>query len=132
QQTHRCLSNFIQWQVAGSGLQRSLRILQFAPLSFDVSVQEILFSLCSGGTLYLIDNDLREDVRALGRFILDHRIQVIDVPFSVLNLLINESDVLERAFDLLHIISAGEPLQLTTKLRTLMEQRPELVLHNHY
>jgi tyrocidine synthetase III len=131
-QTHRCLANFVQWQVNDSGIERGLRILQFAALSFDVSVQEILFSLISGGCLYLITNELRQDINLLGAFIAANGIQVIDVPFSVLNLLISCSDKIWQAAGLRHIISAGEPLLMTPKLKNLLKGRPELTLHNHY
>jgi amino acid adenylation domain-containing protein len=131
-QVHRCLANFVDWQVSGAGIERGLRTLQFAALSFDVSVQEILFSLVSGGCLYLVTSAMRRDLDGIARIIEEEDIEIIDVPFSVLCALVNSERGLRRAAALRHIISAGEPLRLTHQLRELLEQRPELTLHNHY
>ena len=49
--SHRPLSNLIIWQRESSTLQKGAKTLQFAPVSFDVSFQEIFSTWCSGGTL---------------------------------------------------------------------------------
>ena len=40
-------------------------VLQFAALSFDVAFQETFSTLCHGGTLVLLDEGVRKDIRAL-------------------------------------------------------------------
>ena len=131
-QTHRCLANFVQWQVQAAGFERGLRVLLFAALSFDVSVQEILFSLASGGCLYAPEPDERRDLPRLARFMARHRIEVADFPFSVIQLLLTLDQSPFRSPALRHLISAGEPLRITPELRALLRERPELTLHNHY
>lgn len=39
-------------------MQENSRILQFAPLSFDASISEIIMALCSGAKLYLFPPNL--------------------------------------------------------------------------
>ena len=49
--SHGSISNMIGWQLQSSRAKAGTRTLQFASLSFDVSFQEIISTLCSGGTL---------------------------------------------------------------------------------
>lgn len=61
---HRALDNYQEWQVrAPSGAARG-KTLQYAPLSFDVSFQEIYTTLSGGGTLHMISEDQRRDMPA--------------------------------------------------------------------
>ena len=50
---HRALSNLIEWQLHQPTFREGARTLQFASMSFDVSIQEIFSTWCSGGTLVL-------------------------------------------------------------------------------
>ena len=61
---HRTLVNLISWQQSGTGLRGTT--LQFAPLSFDVSFQEIFSTLCAGGTLVLVPEKLRRTLQDCG------------------------------------------------------------------
>ncbi|MEU0240458.1 amino acid adenylation domain-containing protein [Nocardiopsis sp. NPDC006198] len=131
-QTHRCLANFVAWQVAESGLGRGRRVLQSAPLSFDVSVQEMFYTLASGGCLYVPDKDVKSDVRALVDFIIEARIEVVDFPQSLIETIMLLPTNFRHAPALRHIVSAGEVVRITPALEELLEQRPELTIHNHY
>ena len=82
--THRCLLNIVEWQ---SGLIESkLKTLQYAPHSFDVSIQEMLFSLATGGMLYLIENETRYNMQLIADIIEKESIEILTLPFSSLNL----------------------------------------------
>ncbi|WP_170068019.1 amino acid adenylation domain-containing protein [Lentzea guizhouensis] len=131
-QTHRCLANFVAWQVADSGLGRGRRVLQSAPLSFDVSVQEIFYTLASGGCLCVPDKDTKSDVRALVDFIVDEEVEVVDFPQSLIETIMSLPTNFQHAPALRHIVSAGEVVRITPALEALLEQRPELTIHNHY
>lgn len=131
-QTHRCLANFTAWQVAGSGLGRGRRILQCASPSFDVSVQEIFHSLLSGGCLYVTDSRTRRDLPGLARRILADAIEIVDLPFSAINILFGPDALIAEAPALRHLISAGEPLTVTPAIAAFLARNPEVVLHNHY
>jgi len=48
---HAPLVNLLQWQRKHSKATAGTKTLQFAPLSFDVSFQELFATLGTGGTL---------------------------------------------------------------------------------
>ena len=54
---HRGLYNMAQAQIETFNLQPTNRILQFASLSFDASIFEIVMALRTGGTLYLANSE---------------------------------------------------------------------------
>ena len=59
-------------------------VAQFAPISFDVSAQEILSALTSGKTLNLLTNDTRRDPEALWSWLAERRVQELFVPNLVI------------------------------------------------
>jgi non-ribosomal peptide synthetase component F len=81
------LCNLIAWQIKDSTMSANSRTLQFSPLTFDVSFQEIFCTLSIGGTLCLIDDELRLDASALLDFIAAHQINRLFLPFVALQAL---------------------------------------------
>ncbi|GIE90982.1 non-ribosomal peptide synthetase [Actinoplanes regularis] len=51
QMGHGPLANLTSWQIAALSMDTETRFLQYAPLGFDVSFQEILPTLAAGGTV---------------------------------------------------------------------------------
>ncbi|MFB8180543.1 amino acid adenylation domain-containing protein [Streptomyces sp. NPDC055966] len=131
-QTHRTLANLAAWQAGGSGLGRERRVLQCAPLTFDVSVQEIFYTLASGGCLYVPRPEVRRDPRDLMDYIIGEAVEVVDFPQSLIDILMSLPVTLEDAPALRHVISAGETVRVTPELSGLLTRRPEITLHNHY
>ncbi|MCP4404621.1 MAG: amino acid adenylation domain-containing protein [bacterium] len=129
-QTHRCVSNLIQWQLDQIG--GGWRILQYASLGFDASMQETLFSLVSGNTLYVIPEEMRYDMPTLAEFLAEHRIELFIMPFSPLHLLFQEDTLIKKNPALRHIITAGEVLQMFPELQSYLKTHPEVQLHNQY
>ncbi len=131
---HRPLVNLVDWQLKQSVLlPTGARTLQFTSLSFDVSFQEIFSTWCSGGTLVLIPAELRLAPRELWRFIAEQKIARIFLPFVALQQLADAA-ALEgiTATELREVITAGEQLQVTPRLRELFARHPNATLHNHY
>ena len=64
---HRILANLVRWGLDGRGFETPARTLQFAPITFDVSFQEIFTCWASGGTLVLIDEERRRDPKPCSR-----------------------------------------------------------------
>ncbi|CAM2068729.1 Non-ribosomal peptide synthase/polyketide synthase [Sulfidibacter corallicola] len=128
--THRCLNHLVAWQrrELGSGL----RVAAYAPLGFDVSIQEMLFTLCGGGCLYVVSEDRRRDLAGLTSLLLKHHIQMITMPFSALDLLFGDED-LDVTFPALRFLcTSGEALRRTAGLTGFLSRHPEVVLHNQY
>jgi tyrocidine synthetase-3 len=132
--SHDCLTNLIRWQNEESGIDGSLRCLQFTSINFCVSFQEIMGTLTCGGELYLIGDIQRQDIDYLMNFLSRHRIENLYLPFSYLNFLFNESSRWNQAFEhsLKNIITAGEQLKITAGLKRFLDLNPHLKLHNHY
>lgn len=134
---HRTLANFVAWHVSHPRLGRPAIALQFAPLSFDVSLQEIASTLATGGTLVLVDEDTRQDPFAMLKHLRKHDVQRLFLPFVMLDALAvaNEDSLtnpVHSGLGLQDIISAGESLRLTAPIRRFVEQFQDCVLHNHY
>ena len=128
--THRGLGNLIAWQVAEYG--GPARAVQFASFSFDVSFQEVFTTWCSGGTLLLVTDELRKDVKRMLRFLSEQQVERIDVPFVYLQQLAEAyADDDSLPLRLREIISAGEQLESTSQIAQLCE-RLGCRLFNHY
>jgi len=127
------LVNLIDWQIQNSEAAQGTKTLQFAPLSFDVSFQEIFATLSTGGELVLIDDDLRLDPLSLLQFIEAKQINRIFVPFVALQLLA-ETAVTHGIYpaSLQEIMTAGEQLKITNQLRSFFEHLPQCNLYNQY
>jgi len=130
---HRPLCNLIWWQIQNATLPEGARTLQFAPLSFDVSFQEIFSTLCSGGTLVLIPEDMRRDPAELLGCLADQSVERLFLPFVALQQLAEGADGQGAALtSLREVITAGEQLQITRPLASLFSDLKDCTLHNQY
>ncbi|MGY3453936.1 amino acid adenylation domain-containing protein [Bradyrhizobium sp. USDA 4353] len=81
---HRGLVNLALAQIALFDLSEDSRIVQFASLSFDASVWDIVMALCSGAELHLIGRDAHRDASLLLDYLADHRITHATLPPAML------------------------------------------------
>ncbi|HVG14009.1 MAG TPA: amino acid adenylation domain-containing protein, partial [Chitinophagaceae bacterium] len=127
------LANLLQWQEESSIAKSSTHTLQFAPLTFDVSFQEIFSTLTTGGTLFLIGDDLRLDPYRLLQFINEHKINRLFLPFVALQNLA-EVAVANAVFppSLAEIMTAGEQLKITPHVVRFFSGLNNCVLYNQY
>jgi amino acid adenylation domain-containing protein len=130
---HAALANLLSWQQKYSKSAPGFNTLQFAPLSFDVSFQEIFATLTTGGTLVLVDDDLRVDPYQLLRYIYQHHVNRIFLPFVVLQYLTEAADA-EKYFPscLTEVMTAGEQLKVTPQIVRFFSALPGSVLFNQY
>jgi amino acid adenylation domain-containing protein/thioester reductase-like protein len=127
------LVNLIWWENKKNTVCEKGRTLQFAPISFDVSFQEIFATLTSGGTLYTINEDLRIDMINLVRYIGQHSMERIFLPYVALNHMCEltySMNLIPKS--LKEVVTAGEQLQISNHLIHFFEALPDCVLHNHY
>lgn len=129
----KALVNLIHWQNNLTNLGVPAKTLQFAPVSFDVSFQELFTTWTTGGTLYLISDEMRLNAIRLLEFISEHKIERLFLPFIALQHLA-EVAVNGKLFpeSLKDIITAGEQLQITRAIHQFFSKLPECKLHNHY
>ncbi len=127
---HRGLVNLIHWQTAG---WRRPRVLQLASLSFDVSFQEIFTTLCSGGTLVLVTEEVQRDPWALWGTITREAIERLFVPFVALHQLAEEMHRHEVPGGcLVSVMTAGEQLRVTPRIANMFRILDGCTLENQY
>ncbi|MBW4933391.1 polyketide synthase [Marinobacter sp. F4206] len=130
---HGTLDNLISWQNNHYEAGTRYRTLQFSALSFDVSFQEIFSTLTQGGTLYLVDQDLKQDFRRLLEFIADNEIERIFLPYIALLQLVMWANRLKLyPASLREVITAGEQLVVSKELRTAFNALKNVTLSNQY
>ncbi|MFN6487124.1 MULTISPECIES: non-ribosomal peptide synthetase, partial [unclassified Nostoc] len=127
------LCNHILWHRDNLKISRDAKTLQFASISFDVSFQEIFTTWCSGGTLFLITEELRRDALALLGFLQEKQIQRMFLPvvglqqlaeFAISNELVNTH--------LREIITSGDQLRITPAIYDWLGKLTDCTLHNQY
>lgn len=134
---HRPLVNLLWWHLhaadapgAGNPVARTL---QFAPISFDVSFQEIFSTWTSGGTLVLVPEELRIDPDSLLEYINRHAIERLYLPVVALLQLADVHAAGGAApATVREVITAGEALLVTPAVASLFAAMPGCTLHNHY
>ncbi|AGB25697.1 amino acid adenylation enzyme/thioester reductase family protein [Mycobacterium sp. JS623] len=130
---HRALANLITWQNRQTSGAVGSSTLQFAPLSFDVSFQEIFSTLCGGGTLRLVSEAQRKDSVALVRLVADEGIERVFLPFVALQAFAEAAcSTCTWPASLRVLISSGEQLRVTPEIRRLCTRLPGVLLENQY
>ncbi|MBV8887999.1 MAG: amino acid adenylation domain-containing protein [Chroococcidiopsidaceae cyanobacterium CP_BM_RX_35] len=84
---HQGLCNLAEAQIRFLNLQPQHRILQFASLSFDASIFEMVMALRIGATLYLAAEEELKSVPALLNFLQDNQITNVTLPPTLLSVL---------------------------------------------
>ncbi|MBW4629686.1 MAG: amino acid adenylation domain-containing protein [Brasilonema octagenarum HA4186-MV1] len=127
------LCNLILWQLQNNTISTGAKTLQFAPISFDVSFQEMFSTWFSGGTLFLTGEELRRDPVALLNFLQEKAVERLFVPFVALQQLA-EVAIGSKLINshLREIITAGEQLQITPAISQWFSKLNDCTLHNHY
>ena len=123
--SHLAFANLIGWQTQRVGFAPGARTSQFVSWSFDVSLQEIFSTLCSGGSLVIVEEAMRRDPAALLRLIDEQSIERLFVPSAFLQSLAEYIQVGGAApGSLKEVITAGEQLQVTRSLMQAFAAMP--------
>lgn len=130
---HSCLDNMVTWQCADS-VRPDLRTAQFAPLNFDVCFQEILGTLCGGGTLVIVPETLRRDPFRFLDWLAENRVERLFLPYVALHMLAVAASAKDGPLDLalVEVNVAGEQMLCTPPIRELFAALPQARLGNHY
>ncbi|MGB8192325.1 MAG: non-ribosomal peptide synthase/polyketide synthase, partial [Chitinophagaceae bacterium] len=100
---HRSIANTVQSQQFIFDVHPGFHHLQFASASFDASVSEIFVALCSGGSLYIVNEEEKKDPALLKNFIDSNNIDIATIPPAYLQLLnVEDLRTLKR------LVTAGE------------------------
>jgi amino acid adenylation domain-containing protein len=131
--SQRALFNLVEWQIRQPTPLDAPRTLQFTPLTFDVSMQEMFSTWAAGGTLVLIPEETRRDPEATLRWIDEQRVErlfIIFTPFQRIAEAADRTGIVPRR--LREVITAGEQLQITPAVRRFFERLPRCSLTNQY
>lgn len=129
--SHRGLSRLIDWQVASG--PPGLRTAQFTATAFDVTFQEVLSTLATGGCLVVVPEEVRRDPGALLATIVRERVERLFQPYVALQLLavaVQRTGTVPES--LRHVVTAGERLIITPAIGELFAALPYCRLDNHY
>lgn len=128
---HKNAVNLVQHCTKSAGLDLK-KVLQFSAISFDVSFSEIFYTLCSGGTLYLIDEITRKSIPGVLELVSKHTISTVFLPMSLLQALFSDPVYADSIPDCIrHIQTAGEQVLISEGMKKYLK-RNNVVLHNHY
>jgi non-ribosomal peptide synthetase component F len=130
---HGPLANLIDWQRRHSGCGPESRTLQFAPLSFDVSFQELFATWAVGGAVVLVEEAARRDPEQLMDLIDRHGVERLFLPYVALQQLARYACATRRTCpSLREVVSAGEQLFVTPAIRSFFAELTQASLENQY
>ncbi|MCX4390114.1 amino acid adenylation domain-containing protein [Micromonospora peucetia] len=130
---HRPLLNLAAWQISAMEHDATTRFLQYAPLGFDVSFQEIIPTLASGGTVVSRVPADRRDFPALIRRIEETRVSHLFIPVAALRSFVQAVRRASAHFPgLRRVCVSGEQLLVDDEIRRFFVDHPECVLVNLY
>ena len=132
QLSHAGLANLLRWQIAHERLGKAARTLQFASFSFDVSFQELFSTWATGGCLVMVEEELRQDLNALAKFIAAEQIQRLYLPFAAFQPIAETLVAIGSQPALQDVIVAGEQLQVSPEVSSLFATLNDAALHNQY
>ncbi|MCP3062578.1 non-ribosomal peptide synthase/polyketide synthase [Myxococcus sp. K38C18041901] len=129
--SHRAVGNMLWWLMKRA-VKPDATTLQFASLNFDVSFQELFGTWCLGGKVLLINGSLRQDPPAMLRYMREHRVERLFLPFVALQAMCDAALTQKELPPLGEIVTAGEQLQVTPALLAFFDRLPECTLENQY
>ncbi|MGW4162041.1 non-ribosomal peptide synthetase [Streptomyces sp. NPDC004788] len=127
------LLNLTGWQIAALGMDRDTRFLQYAPLGFDVSFQEIVPTLAAGGTVVSREPVDRRDFPGLVRHVADAEVTHIYLPVAALRPFVQAAQARGTRFTALrYVCVSGEQLLVDEQIRAFFVDHPHCELVNLY
>ena len=127
---HLPACHLIRWHAGNMPVNAGMRVLQLAPLSFDVSFQEIFATLAEGGTLVLINEAMRRDPQGLRRWLAEQHVNRLFLTPVLLYRLAELSG--PPLPDLHDVTAAGEQLRITPAVVRFFTEHPGATLRNQY
>ncbi|MEM7134163.1 MAG: amino acid adenylation domain-containing protein [Chloroflexota bacterium] len=128
---HRSLVNMLWWHKETRPSVQGVRTLQFCAVSFDFSFHEIFSTLCLGGTLMLVPEEIRQNPFAVAQFVQEQKIQKLFLPVTALLQLAEAADEQTMPTALKEVITTGEQMRITPAVANLFRGTGAM-LHNHY
>ncbi|HST47696.1 amino acid adenylation domain-containing protein [Jatrophihabitans sp.] len=129
--SHASIANLLDHWLARMGPLDGARAALWSSIGFDVSVQEILLPLTTGGTLYLVPEEVRVDPDALMGWLREHRITQAYLPPAYLHWIDEAPAERLAGLALRQLLVGVEPLP-ELALHRMTEELPGLRILNGY
>lgn len=127
----KALNKFLEWSIPAYGASENDVWGQFSFLSFDLSIVDIFTCLCSGATLYAM-NEIQSKTYRPDRLIEKEKITIWHSVPSAVEFMIKNSKSKSCDFSSLKLMSfCGEPLK-KHQVEFLFEKNKELKIFNTY
>ncbi|WP_216213653.1 non-ribosomal peptide synthetase [Amycolatopsis aidingensis] len=127
------LANLAAWQVGTLQMGPDSRFLQYAPLGFDVSFQEIMPTLLAGGTLVSRRPVDRLDLPALARRVATTGVTHVYLPAAALGTFTQAARTAgDELPNVRFLCVAGEQVVADEGIQRFFTERPHIVLVNMY
>ncbi|MFP2910748.1 amino acid adenylation domain-containing protein, partial [Pyxidicoccus sp. 3LFB2] len=127
---HRGMLNHLLGMQRGLGMGPEDVLAQTAPLSFDISIWQMLGALAAGGTTFVVEDDVVREPPRLAAALRDAGATVVELVPSLLQALLEDSA--EAPLPALrHMLTIGEALPPAT-CRAWFERYPRVPLVNAY
>ncbi|WP_329066129.1 non-ribosomal peptide synthetase [Streptomyces sp. NBC_01429] len=131
--TEGALLNLVSWQIDAFGMNGRTRFLQYAPLGFDVSFQELLPTLAAGGTVISREPADRRDFPALVERLRESGVTHVYLPVAALRPFVQAAQSADAVLaELRKVCVSGEQLLVDDEIRAFFRSRPQLELINLY
>lgn len=130
---HGALAHFVASTRGLYGVAPADRLLQFAPLHFDASLEEIFVALCHGATLVLRDDAMLDSAETFAAAVERQGITVLDLPTAYWHALAHglDADAARRLKRVRLVIVGGEAM-LPERAARWRELLPAAELLNTY
>lgn len=127
------LAHFVAGTRAVYGIEPADRVLQFAPMHFDTSLEEIFITLCHGATLVMRDDAMLDSVTVFAASVKRLGITVLDLPTAYWHVLAHALDPdTARKLDRLRLTIIGGEAALPERVARWQDLLPGQVLLNTY
>ncbi|ATY15325.1 non-ribosomal peptide synthetase [Amycolatopsis sp. AA4] len=127
------LANLAAWQQSALDMSPRTRFLQYAPLGFDVSFQEIFPALLAGGTVVSRRPVDRQDLPALVRRAALAEVTHVYLPAAALGAFARAAQAAGELLPAARFLCvAGEQLVADESVQRFFAERPHIVLVNMY
>ncbi|MBL4661421.1 MAG: amino acid adenylation domain-containing protein, partial [Alcanivoracaceae bacterium] len=100
---HRSVLNLAQYQRQHFSIKPHNSVLQFASINFDAATSEWVMALLSGASLYICDQNTRQDAKLLENYLCAHALSHVTIPPALLKLM-----DCERNYNFEALLVAGE------------------------
>jgi amino acid adenylation domain-containing protein len=127
---HRTLVNRLTWAQSAWGLEAGEAVLGQTSLGFDGHVRELLWPLCAGGRVVLLEPGAHRDVDHLLGVVRAEGVSTLNLVPSLLQLLLEHAE-LSRCGGLRRVVCGGEALPAAL-LGRCREVLPGVSVHNLY